>query len=104
MAWSEFGRRPAENAAQGTDHGSAGPVFLLGQAVRGGLYGRMPSLEKTDFGSLIHTVDFRAVYTTVAERWFNCSVNLAATGDRFSPEMPLVKDVRLRFPAVLPQS
>ena len=69
MAWSEFGRRPAENATGGTDHGTAGPVFLLGKNVRGGLHGAMPSLADTDFGSLIPTVDFRDLYTVLAERW-----------------------------------
>lgn len=72
MAWSEFGRRPAENATGGTDHGSAGPVFVLGKKVRGGLYGKMPSLEDTDFGNLIPTVDFREVYATLADHWLKC--------------------------------
>jgi len=75
MAWSEFGRRPAENAMQGTDHGSAGPVFVLGRKVRGGIYGQMPSLQDTDFGNLIPTVDFRAVYATLAECWLNRSTD-----------------------------
>jgi uncharacterized protein (DUF1501 family) len=72
MAWSEFGRRPAENTAGGTDHGSAGPVFLLGKKIRGGLYGEMPSLKDTDFGSLIATVDFRFVYAALTKRWLGC--------------------------------
>ena len=40
----------------------------------------MPSLEETDFGNLIHGVDFRAVYAAVAEGWFNCSVDRVGTG------------------------
>ncbi|MBI4581304.1 MAG: DUF1501 domain-containing protein [Planctomycetes bacterium] len=71
MAWSEFGRRPAENATGGTDHGSAGPVLLLGRPVRGGLYATPPSLHATDFGNLIPTVDFRIVYQGLA-RWLGC--------------------------------
>lgn len=71
MAWSEFGRRPAENAMGGTDHGSAGPVFLLGKKIRGGLYGQKPSLQNTDFGNLIPTVDFRMIYATLVKRWLN---------------------------------
>jgi len=69
MAWSEFGRRPAENAAGGTDHGTAGPVFLLGKTIRGGLFGEMPSLAETDFGDLIPTVDFRTIHAMLADRW-----------------------------------
>jgi len=71
-AWSEFGRRAAENAAGGTDHGSAGPLFLLGKTVRGGFYGATPSLDRTDFGNLIPTVDFRTVYAALASRWLGC--------------------------------
>ncbi|UCD27875.1 MAG: DUF1501 domain-containing protein [Planctomycetota bacterium] len=71
MVWSEFGRRPAENAMGGTDHGSAGPIFLLGQKIRGGLYGKMPSLAHTDFGNLIPAVDFRTIYKDLAEQWLN---------------------------------
>lgn len=73
MAWSEFGRRPTENAMGGTDHGAAGPVFLLGRCIKGGLYGRTPSLSETDFGNLIATVDFRAVHAALGRRWFQCT-------------------------------
>lgn len=66
-AWSEFGRRIAENAIGGTDHGSAGPVFLLGDAVRGGLYGQTPSLERTDFGNLVATASVGSVFEMLAD-------------------------------------
>jgi len=69
MTWSEFGRRAQENANNGTDHGTAGPMFLLGGAVQGGLYGQMPSLIDLDNGNLKHTVDFRSVYASVLESW-----------------------------------
>ncbi len=70
MAWSEFGRRPAENAAAGTDHGAAGPVFLMGRAVSGGLWGEPPSLDALDeFGNLQATTDFRDVCRTLAADW-----------------------------------
>lgn len=65
-AWSEFGRRIAENADYGTDHGSAGPVLLLGGGVAGGIYGRTPSLSETDHGNLIATTDFRDMYAALA--------------------------------------
>lgn len=68
MAWSEFGRRAAENASLGTDHGRAGTMFLLGNRVRGGtIYGGVPDLSKLENGDLAVNVDFRAVYSTVLE-------------------------------------
>ncbi|MBV8901789.1 MAG: DUF1501 domain-containing protein [Verrucomicrobia bacterium] len=69
MTFSEFGRRVAENASKGTDHGTAAPLFVMGGAVRPGLYGRQPSLEQLDGGDLIFNVDFRSVYATILERW-----------------------------------
>jgi len=72
MQWSEFGRRPNENASFGTDHGTAAPLFVIGNPVRGGLYGEQPSLEVTDLdsaGNMKFTVDFRSVYATLLDRW-----------------------------------
>ena len=69
MTWSEFGRRVKENAQVGTDHGSAGPMFVLGNAVKGGFYGEPPSLTNLDNGNLKFTTDFRSVYATLLERW-----------------------------------
>jgi len=69
LIYSEFGRRLKEHGG-GTDHGTAGPVFVLGGSVKGGLYGEMPSLTQLDaFGDLIHTVDFRSVYATLLDKW-----------------------------------
>lgn len=62
LAHSEFGRRVAANASQGTDHGTAGPVFVAGVPVRGGFYGEEPSLTDLDQGDLKYTTDFRDVY------------------------------------------
>ncbi len=62
MVYSEFGRRVRANASQGTDHGTANPVFMLGSAVNGGFYGEQPSLTDLDDGDLKATVDFRDVY------------------------------------------
>jgi uncharacterized protein (DUF1501 family) len=62
MAYSEFGRRVAANASQGTDHGTAGPVFIAGTTVKGGFYGDEPSLTDLDHGDLKTTTDFRDVY------------------------------------------
>jgi uncharacterized protein (DUF1501 family) len=71
VTYSEFGRRPKENGGGGTDHGTAAPQFVLGGRVKGGRYGRPPSLERLDGnGDLIHTTDFRRVYATIAEKWW----------------------------------
>ncbi len=63
--WSEFGRRPKENASGGTDHGSAAPLILIGDPVKGGIYGHTPSLGDLDNGNLKYTVDFRSVYQEI---------------------------------------
>jgi uncharacterized protein (DUF1501 family) len=62
MMYSEFGRRVAANASQGTDHGTAGPVFIAGGPVKGGFYGDEPSLTDLDDGDLKGTTDFRDIY------------------------------------------
>ncbi|MBO0865576.1 MAG: DUF1501 domain-containing protein [Mycobacterium sp.] len=62
VAYSEFGRRVAANASQGTDHGTAGPVFVAGAPVKGGFYGEEPSLTNLANGDLKPTTDFRDVY------------------------------------------
>ncbi|KQH76644.1 hypothetical protein AO501_31600 [Mycobacterium gordonae] len=62
LAYSEFGRRVAANASQGTDHGTAGPVFVAGVPVKGGFYGEEPSLTDLDHGDLKYTTDFRDIY------------------------------------------
>ena len=69
MTFSEFGRRVAENASRGTDHGEAAPVFLIGGGVKGGLYGTHPDLGQLNAGNLTFSTDFRSVYATVLERW-----------------------------------
>ncbi len=63
MTFSEFGRRARQNASDGTDHGTAEPMFVIGNAVQGGVYGTYPSLENLDAnGDLQFTTDFRSVY------------------------------------------
>jgi uncharacterized protein (DUF1501 family) len=69
MSFSEFGRRVAENASGGTDHGTAGPMFLLGDPIAPGLLGRYPSLSDLDQGDLKHTTDFRGIYGSVLSSW-----------------------------------
>src|SRR5256885_1262407 len=64
--WSEFSRRPQENASGGTDHGAASAVLLMGDPVQGGFYGQAPSLGNLDStGNLRYTVDFRSVYQEI---------------------------------------
>lgn len=72
MCFSEFGRRVSENASEGTDHGTAGPVFLAGEGVKPGLIGRHPDLSMLEQGDLKHHTDFRRVYATVLENWLHC--------------------------------
>ncbi|HXA42787.1 MAG TPA: DUF1501 domain-containing protein [Candidatus Solibacter sp.] len=70
MTWSEFGRRAQENGSAGTDHGTAAPLFLAGEGVKGGVYGDPPALDKLDKnGNLPFQTDFRQVYATVLEGW-----------------------------------
>ncbi len=74
MTFSEFGRRVRENGSQGTDHGTAEPMFLLSAALRGGIYGQQPPLDDLDNGDLRYQVDFRTVYATLLERWLGAAV------------------------------
>ena len=67
MTYSEFGRRVRQNASGGTDHGAAAPLFVMGGGVKGGLHGAYPSLNDLQDGDVRHTVDFRAVFATVAQ-------------------------------------
>jgi uncharacterized protein (DUF1501 family) len=65
--YSEFGRRVRANASEGTDHGTASDMFVLGSHVRGGFYGTQPSLTDLDNGDLKFTTDFRDVYATLLD-------------------------------------
>lgn len=85
MVFSEFGRRVAENANLGTDHGTAGPVFVIGQNVRGGLYGEMPSLTELDDGNMRFTVDFRRIYATLIRDWMGYENPAAVLRGDFAP-------------------
>jgi len=68
MVYSEFGRRVVGNASQGTDHGTSGPMFVIGENIKGGFYGDQPSLSKLVDGDLAVTTDFRSVYATILEK------------------------------------
>ena len=68
MVYSEFGRRVAGNGSQGTDHGTSGPMFVIGNSIKGGFYGDQPSLKNLVKGDLAVTTDFRDVYATMLEK------------------------------------
>jgi uncharacterized protein (DUF1501 family) len=67
LIYSEFGRRVAANASAGTDHGTSGPVFVVGDRVKGGFYGEQPTLTNLKDGDLSVTTDFRDIYATLLE-------------------------------------
>ncbi len=70
FAYSEFGRRAAENNSKGTDHGTAGVAFFFGGRVAGGTHGRQPSLDHLTEGDLNFNVDFRRLYATLLANWW----------------------------------
>ena len=81
MTFSEFGRRAKQNSSGGTDHGTAAPHFVAGGAVRGGLYGQAPDLSRLDSNqNVVHTTDFRQMYTTVAEQWWGVKAEAVVRG------------------------
>lgn len=84
LSFSEFGRRVAENASAGTDHGAAAPVFVAGPVTRAGLVGAHPSLEDLDDGDLKHHTDFRRIYATLLETWMGLPAS-PIVGDGFTP-------------------
>ncbi len=89
MTYSEFGRRAAENASGGTDHGTAEPILLMGGQVKGGLYGKEPPLSDLDNGNLRATTDYRSVYATVAQDWLGVSASFLAGGPW--PSIPFLR-------------
>jgi uncharacterized protein (DUF1501 family) len=82
--YAEFGRRVGENRSNGTDHGTANVHFVLGGAVRGGLYGPKPDLQRLDAGNLRFGVDFRQLYATAC-RFCWQDDGAAVLGGRFKP-------------------
>jgi len=69
MTFSEFGRRVAQNASGGTDHGTANNIYVIGgKLAKPGIYNPMPDLQNLDEGDLIFNTDFRQVYATMLEK------------------------------------
>ncbi len=87
LTFSEFGRRVAENASAGTDHGAAAPVFVVGPVEQKGLVGEHPSLDDLDDGDLKFHTDFRRVYASLLESWLGLPA-APIVGEGFAP-LPL---------------
>jgi uncharacterized protein (DUF1501 family) len=102
MTFSEFGRRVQQNASNGTDHGTAEPLFLVGGGVKGGLHGAYPSLSDLDRGDLKFTTDFRSVYGSVLQGWMGTTAD-QILGSGYPPlslvSWPEVSNTRRRFSA-----
>ena len=89
--WSEFGRRVLENAGNGTDHGAAGLSMLIGSRVTGRMCGEFPSLERLDInGSQRVNVDFRGVYASLLEQWFDHDAAAVIPGASRFPRYSLI--------------
>lgn len=75
LTFSEFGRRVKQNAANGTDHGTANNVFIIGENLqKKGIYNELPNLENLDSnGDLQFTVDFRRIYATILDNWLQAN-------------------------------
>ena len=84
MIFSEFGRRVPENVSLGTDHGAANAMFVVGNQVKGGHYGKLPSLtELADGDNLAYTTDFRKVYQTITQGWLGHNDSMDLLGGDF---------------------
>ena len=88
LMFTEFGRRVEENGSLGTDHGTAGPMFVAGKGVAGGFYGDTPSLVDLDDGNLKMTTDFRRVYASMIEGWMGMDDASAVLKGEF-PVLPV---------------
>ncbi|MBC6491595.1 DUF1501 domain-containing protein [Flavihumibacter stibioxidans] len=85
VSFSEFGRRVAQNASGGTDHGTANNMFFIGGALKEkGILNVMPDLSKLDDGDLRYQVDFRQVYATLLDKWLGVA-HSAILGESFTP-------------------
>ncbi|MBC7922460.1 MAG: DUF1501 domain-containing protein [Ferruginibacter sp.] len=88
MTFSEFGRRVKQNASNGTDHGTANNVLLIGGGLKGATPGRVfneaPNLTNLDEGDLKYTVDFRNIYATLLRNWLKTD-DVAILGRKFEP-------------------
>jgi uncharacterized protein (DUF1501 family) len=92
LVWSEFGRRAEENGSNGTDHGAAGSGFLIGTSARGQMIGEFPGVDNLDEdGNLQPTADFRGIYSSLIEQWFNHDAASVIPGAGSFARTPLLK-------------
>ena len=90
--WSEFGRRAQENGSAGTDHGAAGVSMLIGTRASGAMVGEWPGLDHLDVnGNQIENVDFRGVYCSLLEQWFDHDAQAVIPGASHFQRYGLVK-------------
>ncbi|MCZ6708358.1 MAG: DUF1501 domain-containing protein [Chloroflexi bacterium] len=83
LVFTEFGRRMKDNGS-GTDHGSGGGAFIVGDLVEGGLYAEYPSVDPSDWlhgEDLKHTIDFRGIYGTILEQWMGIAPHEIVGGE-----------------------
>ncbi len=83
LVFTEFGRRIQDNGS-GTDHGSGGGAFIIGENVNGGLYSQYPSIDREDWlndEDMRHTVDFRGIYGTLLEQWMGIEPSGIVNGE-----------------------
>ncbi|MFZ0378137.1 MAG: DUF1501 domain-containing protein [Solirubrobacteraceae bacterium] len=89
--WSEFGRRAQENGSDGTDHGAAGASLLIGSRVNGGMIGEFAPLNELDQnGNQRENVDFRGVYCSLLEQWFDQDAGAVIPGAGGYPRYQLL--------------
>ena len=90
MTFSEFGRRIQSNASGGTDHGAAAPVFIFGGKLQPGVIGDNPTWpdQLTVNDNLVMQYDFRAIYSTLLEKWF-LTDQATAESVLFKPYAPI---------------
>jgi len=81
LVWTEFGRRVKDNGT-GTDHGAGGVAFVLGDPVKGGMYGEFPSLKESELtgGNLTFNNDFRSTYSSILEQWMQLDAKPIVNG------------------------
>ncbi len=91
QVWSEFGRRAQENGSDGTDHGAAGAALLIGSRVAGGMLGEFPALTNLDVnGNQKVNVDFRGLYCSLLEQWFDQDAGAVIPAARKFPRYQLL--------------
>jgi len=98
VTFSEFGRRISENGSQGTDHGSASAMMVMGGRVNGGLYGTAPSLIpdpqnptlENNTADVRYETDFRSVYARVIDNWLGASSQAVLGGDFAKPSLTFI--------------